>query len=241
MKSILGPGLALALALSTAAPAFAQDAPQPPRIVVNGEGEATLAPDIAEISLAVVREAESAREALTQNSAAMAEVIKALKEMGIEARDLQTSGVQVTARYDYISKPDNTQESRLRGYEVTNTLSIRVRDVAKTGEVIDRAVSLGVNQGGSITFTNENPKPALTEARKKAVADAVEKARTLAEAAGVKLGRVTEISDTVVSQPPQPILAKAYAARDAAPAPAPVEAGENAYRVQVSMTFALEP
>ncbi|MBE7185825.1 MAG: SIMPL domain-containing protein [Methylobacterium mesophilicum] len=241
MKTILGPGLALALALGASLPAFAQNAPTPPSIVVTGEGEATLAPDIAEVSLAVSREAPTAREALTQNSTAMAEVIKALKDMGIESRDLQTSGVQVSARYDYISKPDNTQESRLRGYDVTNTLNIRVRDVGKTGEVIDRAVSLGVNEGGNISFTNENPKPAMTDARKKAVADAMDKARTLAEAAGVKLGRVMEISDTVVGEPPRPMLAKAFAARDAAPAPAPVEAGENAYRVQVNMTFALEP
>ena len=231
--------MAALLAASLLAPAAARSAePQPRRIVVLGEGEASVKPDIAILSLAVMREAPSAGEALALNSKAMNDVIAALKTAGVADRDLQTAGVQINPRYDYVNNPDGTQVTRLAAYQVTNTVTVRVRDLAKTGEIIDKAVSLGVNQGGSVTFTNDDPKATLTEARKKAVANALDKARTLAEAAGVTLGQVMEISDLAYAQPPLPIQAKAF---DSAAAEAtPIEAGETAYRVQVSVTFALD-
>ena len=167
----------------------------------------------------------------------MAAVVDAIKGAGIAPRDLQTAGIGINPRYEYTQRPDGTQEGRLVAYQVSNTLTVRVRDIAKTGTIIDQAVSLGVNSGGGISFTNEDPKPALDEARRKAVADAVAKARLLAEAAGVALGRVVEISDTVSSSPPLPIQGKAYLARSDA---APVEAGENSYSAQVNMVFELK-
>lgn len=236
MKSSVLP-LAMALALAAPPLAQAQSATEGPRIVVTGEGEASLRPDIALLTLSVLREAETAGEALAQSSAAMREVIGALKAMGIADRDLQTSGLQIMPRYVYEETPDRGQTSRLIGYQATNTLSVRVRDIARAGEVIDRAVSLGVNQGGDVVFTNDDPEAALDEARKAAVTDATDKARLLADAAGVRLGRVLEINDTMVVMPPVPVLAKAAAA-DAAES-TPIEPGENAYRVQINMIFEL--
>lgn len=230
--------LPLTLALALAAPAVAAAADQPPpRIVVTGEGESTIAPDMALLSLSVMREAATAREALTANNDAMAAVISALQASGIAERDLQTAGVQISPRYDYTPKPDGAQEAKLVAYQVTNTLSVRVRDLAKTGEILDKTVSLGVNQGGGVSFTNDDPSKVMTEARKKAVADAVAKATTLTEAAGVKLGKILEISETSYAQPPMPMLQK-YAAGAAADS-VPIQAGENAYRVQVNVTFEL--
>ncbi|CAG0977681.1 MAG: SIMPL domain-containing protein [Rhizobiaceae bacterium] len=228
------PALVLAAALAVPVAAAAAE-PPPPRVVVMGEGQAALAPDMALLSLSVMREAPTAREALDANNAAMAAVIAAMKASGVEDRDLQTAGIQISPRYDYSNKPDGTQEARLAAYQVTNTLSVRVRDLARTGEIIDKAVTLGVNQGGGVTFANDDPSAALTEARKKAVADAIAKARTLAEAAGVSLGRVVEISEQSYVSGPEPFLAKALPA-DAA---VPVEAGENSYKVQVNMSFEL--
>lgn len=231
--------LPVALAASLLAPvpaALAQQVP-PPRIVVIGEGESAIPPDLALLSLTVMREAKTAREALDAGNAAMAAVIAAMKSAGIADRDLQTGGLQISPRYTYVNKPDGTQEATLVGYQVANTLSVRVRDLGKTGDILDKAVTLGVNQGGNISFANEDASKALTDARKRAVADAVAKARTLSEAAGVTLGRVLEITDQNYASPPMPITAKAF---DSAGAQAvPVEAGENAYRVQVTMTFEL--
>jgi uncharacterized protein YggE len=229
--------LALAAAIAVPAAASAAETPVQPRIVVTGEGEATVAPDLALLSLSVMREAKTAREALDANNSAMAEVIEAIKLFGIADRDVQTSGLQIMPRYNYTNKPDGTQEAELVAYQVTNTLSVRVRDLVKTGEVIDKAVSLGVNQGGNIVFANDDPSAVVTEARKKAVAEATAKARTLAEAAGVTLGRILEISDQAFGAQPMPIEAKAF---DRMAASVPIEAGENAYRVQVNMTFELK-
>ncbi|WP_274628117.1 SIMPL domain-containing protein [Arvimicrobium flavum] len=231
--------LAAALAASIALPAAALAAePTPPRIMVVGEGEMTVAPDMALLSLSVMREAKTAREALDANNGATAAVIAAMKNAGVADRDLQTSNLQINPRYDYTPKPDGTQEAKLVAYQVTNTLSIRVRDIAKTGELIDQAVTLGVNQGGNITFTNDNPSATITEARKRAVGDAMAKAKTLAEAAGVGVGKVIEMSEMSYAPMPMPIEAKSF---DAALARAvPIQAGENAYKVQVNVTFELK-
>ncbi|AZO28937.1 SIMPL domain-containing protein [Mesorhizobium sp. M1B.F.Ca.ET.045.04.1.1] len=229
--------VALAAAIAFPALASAADTPPPPRIVVSGEGEATVAPDIAMLTLSVMREAKTARAALDANNDAMAAVIAAMKSAGIADRDLQTAGIQINPRYNYTNMADGSQEAELVAYQVTNTLSVRVRDVDKTGDILDKAVSLGVNQGGGIAFTNDDPKATIVEARKKAVADAIAKAKTLAEAAGVSLGRVIEITDQNVATVPMPMNAKAF---DAARAAVPVQAGENSYSVQVTVTFELK-
>lgn len=234
-RRMMALGLAAAIALPAAASA-SESRPQP-RIVVTGEGEAAIAPDMALLSLSVMREAATAREALDANNTAMAQVIEAVKQSGIADRDIQTSGLQINPRYNYQNKPDGTQTAELVAYQVTNTLSVRVREIARTGEILDKTVSLGVNQGGSIVFTNDDPSETITEARKNAVAEATAKAKTLAEAAGVKLGRVIEITDQSYGVQPMQIQAKAF---DRAVAAVPVEAGESSYRVQVNMTFELE-
>src|SRR5690606_1174092 len=183
--------MALGLAAMMALPAVAAAAePIQPRIVVTGEGEASVAPDMALLSLSVMREATTAREALDANNAAMGEITGAVKALGVEDRDLQTAGSQVMPRYNFTNKPGGTQEAELVACQVTNTLTVRVRDISRTGEILDKAVSLGVNQGGNISFTNEDSSATVTEARKRAVEEATARARTLAEAAGVKLGRV---------------------------------------------------
>jgi uncharacterized protein YggE len=229
---------AAALLASLALPAIAAAAePQLPRIIVSGEGDMAVAPDMAMLSLSVMREAPTAREALDANNAAVAAVIAAMKSAGIAERDLQTSNLQINPRYDYTNKPDGTQEAKLAAYQVTNTLSVRVRDIAKTGELLDTAVTTGVNQGGNISFTNDDPSAAITEARKRAVADAIAKAKTLAEAAGVGLGRIIEMSETSYTPLPMPIEAKAF--DSAVQARVPVQPGENSYKIQVNVTFEL--
>lgn len=228
--------LVLAAALAIPAAAAAADTQPPPRIMVTGEGESAIAPDLALLSLSVMREAKTAREALDANNDAMAAVIAAMKSSGVEERDLQTAGIQIAPRYNFTNRPDGTQEAELVAHQVTNTLSVRIRDIAKTGEILDKSVTLGVNQGGGISFTNDDPSKALTEARKLAVADAIAKAKTLSEAAGVKLGRVLEISDQSHASPPVPMMSKSFARADAVP----VQAGENAYRVVVGVTFELK-
>jgi uncharacterized protein YggE len=225
-----------AVSLPALAPqaALAQQAPQTPRIVVTAQGESALAPDMAVLTLGVMRQAETARAALDAANAAMAEVTAAMKAEGIAARDLQTSNLSIAPVFDYTAASEENRPPKITGYEVNNTLMVRVREIGKVGAILDKAVTLGVNQGGGISFTNDDPTGALSAARGQAVRNASAKAKTLAEAAGVGLGKVIEISEQTYM--PQPVTF-AMKARDAAPAAVPVEAGENAYRVDVTVTF----
>ena len=224
---------AFALSLS-ALPALAADAVPAPRIIVTGEGEATVLPDMAVLTLSVQRDAATARAALDANNDAMAAVIAAMKSETIAERDLQTSNFSINPLYVY-PKPDAPDQTpKITGYQVVNTLSVRLRDISKIGAVLDKSVTLGVNQGGGISFTNDDPAATVTEARKRAVQDAMAKAKVLADAAGVGLGKVVEISEQSMQPQPMPFAMKARAeAADSVP----VQAGENSYRVQVNVTF----
>lgn len=224
--------------LAATGPVLADTAPAIPKVSVTGEGTASLKPDMAVVTMAVVREAATARAALDENNAATAAVIAAMKETGIEERDLQTSAFSISPQYTRPGKNEQDQPARIAGYRVSNTLTARIRDLAKLGTVIDRSVNLGVNEGGNIVFTNDDPSAALGNARTLAVKDAIAKARTLTDAAGVGLGKILEISEQ--SFPPGPIPMAAMRTMAEASTPVPLESGENTYRVEVNMTFQLD-
>ncbi|MGR9310728.1 SIMPL domain-containing protein [Rhizobium leguminosarum] len=231
----------LALPLAAAAPAFAQEMkPREPVISVTGDGESSVAPDMAIVNFAVVKQAKTAREALDENNKAMNDELAALKSGGIAERDLQTSGFSIQPQYNYPQPVDGQQQQpQLIGYQTINSVTVRLRDLAKLGAVIDQSVSLGINQGGDIQFTNDKPDAAIEEARKDAVAEAVKKAKTLSEAAGVKLGRIIEINENVPRAMPQPVY-RATMMKEASDAAVPVQSGENNYNVSVTVTFAIE-
>lgn len=226
----------LGLVLGLAASALAAEPPVA-QIRATGEGEVALAPDMATLELTVTREADTARAALDANSAAMAEVIAAMREAGVESRDLQTSGFDIQPRYVY-PKPRDQHPPKIVGYTVRNSLSVRVRELDGLGAILDRSVTLGVNQGGAVRFGNVDPSDALSGARTAAVKDALAKAETLAGAAGVKLGDVLEISEQTYSPMPRPMhAARAMAMADAEAVP--IETGENSYRVTVNVRIAI--
>ena len=211
-----------------------------PVIVVSGQGDASVVPDLAIVNLSVAETAKTAREALDINNGAMTAVTKSLKDQGIADRDMQTSGLSIQPQYSYPQNEDGSPKLPvLNGYTVTNGLTVRVRDLAKLGAIIDQSVTSGVNQGGDIRFTNDDPEKALEEARAKAVKNAAAKAKTLADAAGVKLGRVVEISESAGGADPQPMM-RMQMAKEAADS-VPIAAGENTYTVNVSVTFAIAP
>ena len=156
-------------------PALADEARQREAVItVTGQGHASIAPDMAIVTLSVVKDAKAAQDALDQNSKAMGAVLATLKNSGIADRDLQTTGFAIQPQYTFpTDKNGQAQQPVLNGYQVTNGLTVRVRDLTKLGAIIDQAVNLGVNQGGDIQFTNDNPDAVLREARKMAVADAI--------------------------------------------------------------------
>lgn len=231
----------LCAAAALSAPAMAQQAPAEPspRISVIGEGEVSLAPDMAILNLSVLREAETAREALSASNEAMKQVLAALKAAGVAERDLQTSGLNIQPRYTQPGPQAKPQAPKISGYAASNSLTVRIRDLSTVGTILDKTVSLGVNQGGDITFVNDDLKPGLAEARKRAVQDAQERARTLADTAGVKLGRILSIEEQSMRPGPRPMGKMMRAA--AADSFVPVERGENSYSTNVTVVFEIAP
>ncbi|OLP57143.1 hypothetical protein BJF92_06325 [Rhizobium rhizosphaerae] len=211
--------------------------PERPVIAVTGTGQASAAPDMAMVSFSVVTQEKEARAALSGNNAAMAKVLEAMKAQGIEPRDLQTSGFAINPQYVYPqNKEGDNHPPQLVGYQVANTLSVRVRQIDKLGEILDQAVTLGVNQGGGIQFSIDKPEALQEEARKAAVADAMAKARTLAQAAGITLGKVVDVREQAGRMEPVPMMARAMA-KDMAAEAVPVAAGESSVTVNVDMQF----
>jgi uncharacterized protein len=209
-------------------------------VVVSGEGQSAMSPDTALVTLSVVKQAKSAHDALDQNNKAMRAVLATLKDSGIAERDMQTSGFSIQPQYNYQNGANGqAQPPELIGYQATNSLSVRVRDLSKLGSLLDQAIGLGINQGGDIQFINDKPDAALEEARKGAVANALAKAKTLSAAAGVKLGRVVEISEESGRPAPQPVF-RAAMMKEASDSAVPVQGGENTYKVTVSVTYAID-
>ncbi|MFK7976519.1 MAG: SIMPL domain-containing protein [Halioglobus sp.] len=211
-----------------------------PRISVSGQGTDAIAPDMAVINLTVTRQAKTAKAALDANSDAMSKVMAAMQELGVGKRDLQTANFSIQPNYTRPARNSTGADKapRIVGYTVRNGLTVRVRNMANVGVVLDRAVTLGVNEGGNIQFTNADASDAINRARVRAVENALSKAQTLAKAAGVKLGDVQEISEH--SYEPAPMrMGRLEMAMDSSSA-VPVMVGENSYRVNVNIAYQID-
>ncbi len=213
---------------------------QVPIISLSATGSVQIAPDMALISVGVLREAKTARAALNANNQAMADVLASLKETGIEDRDLQTSGFNIQPKYTYPKRQSSGVQPAptIEGYSVNNNLTIRIRDIDLTGEVLDKVVTLGVNSGGNVQFTNSDKASILKKARTRAVQSAIEKANTLTSAANIKLGKVLSINEGFSSPRPRPIAQARMSIQEDAGA-VPIASGENQYSVTVQMSWEL--
>ncbi|WP_208435899.1 SIMPL domain-containing protein [Bartonella phoceensis] len=203
-------------------------------ITVTATGESQAEPDMAIINLAVVTEDKTAQKALAANNESMNDIVNAFKNNGIQANDLQTSGLSI-----YQSAPDKHHEKRNneKFYHVSNSLTVRIRDLSNAGKIFDQAMALGVNSINGITFTNADTKPFYQEARKKAIAEAIEKAETIAQAANLKLGNIIEINENNDNYYPGPRLMSKAA--PASYADTNFSGGELGYSVNVTVVFAI--
>jgi len=211
-------------------------------ITINGVGEVRAAPDMAVITSGVTTQGATAREALDANTAAMDELVATLKESGIAARDIQTSGFSVNPDYVYSDERDAngyTRPPRINGYQVMNTVTVAVRDLETLGAILDKAVTVGANTINGVTFSVADPSDLYNEARKSAFADAREKAELYAEAAGGSLDELVSISETQNFNPPQPMPMYAMRA-EADAASVPVEAGELSFTINVTVQWELD-
>jgi uncharacterized protein YggE len=222
--------------IATVLPAYAGT------ITIEGRGEVRAAPDMATINSGVTTQGATAREALDANTAAMSELIAALKEAGIEARDIQTSGFSVNPNYVYSDARDDLGYSlppKINGYQVSNSVTVIVRDLEELGSILDRSVTVGANTVNGVSFSVADPSELLDEARKQAFADAREKAELYAGVANATLGELESISERQDFNSPQPYPMYARAEMASA-APVPVEAGEMSFAITVNVSWDLD-
>jgi uncharacterized protein YggE len=217
---------ALALALALASPLRAQAVDR--LVTVGGEATIAVAPDTAIIRIGVTSQGKNAREASEANARQITAVLAAIKASGIDDRDIQTSRLSLQPQYD----PNKSGTARLTGFQVTNQLTVRIHDIGKLPDILDRAIAAGANEMSGIEFAVSQQSRLLDQARAEAVADARRKAELYAQAAGAKLGRVLQIADESAPAP-RPLV---QAMRAGA---VPVAPGEQMLRVAVTVSYEL--
>jgi len=203
-------------------------------ISVSGLGKAIGIPDVGLISLSVISDKASAKEVMQDNAKKMNEIIKFVKDSGVEAKDVQTSGYYLNPRYDW------QEGTRIfRGYELTSTLSVKIRNLDKISDIIDGAVSRGANQVGNIQFVIDDQEKLKAEARDKAIIQAKGKAKQIAKSTGLHLGKIISFSESEGSYTyPQPLyLDKGMGGAETAPV---VEQGSQEIQITVSLGFELK-
>ena len=192
MKKLLALLLACALLLPCLALAESPAAASGATITVTGSASVTLKADYARISVGVSTSAKTVEEATQQNSNTIFAVIEALKTAGVQEDDIATSNYSVHAEYDYSSFGGQ----KLTGYNVTNQLTVIIRDMEHIGATLDKATAAGANNIYNIEFLSTQADAAQDEATAYAVQDAMRRAKLLADAADLTLGSIVSISDS---------------------------------------------
>ncbi|MCU0828258.1 MAG: SIMPL domain-containing protein [Tabrizicola sp.] len=218
--------LTFSTAIALASPALAQETPAP-MISVTATGTVEAAPDMATLSIGVTTQGDTAAAAMAANSSSVEAVMARLAAAGIEARDMQTSNLSL-----YPNWSDGSSTAAVVSYVVSNQLTIRIRQLDSLGTVLDAAITDGANTLNGLTFGLADPDPAMNEARKAAVAEARARAELLAEAAGVKLGKIVAITEGSAWTDPAPMFRAEVSA-----APVPVAGGELGLSASVIVQY----
>lgn len=238
MKSVTVLAAASALTISAAATAAPQVdiAATGPVVELTVFENVEIAPDTSTIGAGVTTEAATATEALRLNSVEMKKVVDRIKALGIAARDIQTTGINLNPRYDY---DQATQRQVFRGYQASNRVSVTLRKVADTGRVLDALVAAGATDLNGPSFSIADDTAAKKQARERAVARATAQAKDYAGMFGYTGTRVLAINEALTGRPMPFEGAKAVSVSDAVLTSAPVEPGMVSAGVTVTVTFEL--
>ncbi|MFO0780680.1 MAG: SIMPL domain-containing protein [Candidatus Gracilibacteria bacterium] len=209
-------------------------------ITVAGEGKISAKPDIANISLSVVSKGATVKQVTADNNTKMNQVLGAVKGLGVDAKDITTSQYSLYPEYDY-SYLSKSGVNKIIGYNLTQEITVKVRDLQKVDDILDSATKAGANQVGALAFDLDDAGSVKKEARAKAFDKAKEKAQEMASMAGVRLGRVVTFSEEAPAYPyPQynfAMEAKMDAGVTAAPS---IEPGQKELTMSVSVTYEIE-
>ncbi len=206
------------------------------RLDLTARGESIVVPNIAIINAGVMTNAVDAAGAMQGNADQMARVMAALKKSGVAPKDIQTQAVNLSPQYRY----EENKPPVVTGYQASNTVTIRFRDIAKSGAILDTLVREGANQINGPTMTLENPAAALDSARLQALKTLQSRAQAYAKAAGLTVKRIVAISENAdYNNIPVPISTAAMDA-SSAQAKTSVSPGEQSIGVTLSAVFELQ-
>ncbi|MFZ5636894.1 MAG: SIMPL domain-containing protein [Pseudomonadota bacterium] len=200
---------------------------------ISADAQATRVPDIATLSSGVVTQAADANTALRANADQMTKVMAAIKAAGIAERDVQTAGISIYPQYRYTEN----QPPTITGYQASNTVNVKVRDISKLGKVLDALVASGSNQINGPSFEIDEPEAAYDEARRNALKKAQARAEMYAAALGLRVRRIVSINEGGGYNPPGPIPMMKMAAMEARDTP--VSPGETSLTASLNVVFEL--
>lgn len=203
------------------------------RLDIVAQGSVKRVPDVAIISAGVVTQARDAKSAMTGNATAMARVLTALRGAGVADHDMATAQIGLSPQYRYAEN----QPPVITGYQANNSVTVRFRDIAKSGAILDALVAAGANQISGPTLTLDKPEAAQDEARADAIRTARARAELYARAAGLTVKRIVAISENGDVARPMPMM-QMRAMSDAS-AKSEIVPGEQDVGVAVSVTFEL--
>lgn len=206
---------------------------------VSAEGKAFVSPDVAKLSFSVISEGANPDRIAEENNAKINKAIDFVKSQGVDEKDIKTTSYNLSPRYEYDEK---TRKTFISGYTLTQEVSLKARDISKTGKILAGLPPLGINQIGSITFDVDDPEKSLAEARKQAFEKAAVKANAMAEANNVKLGDIVNFSEYQGGPIPYYAADKAMGMGGgpiAAPTAPSIQPGTQEITVNVSVTYEL--
>ncbi len=227
-----------AACLLLAVPARAQDDDAPglddiPHITALGTATAAVAPDVARITLGVTTQKSTASEAAKENAAAAQRLVEAAKAAGVAAGDLATTAINLFEVSASVRQPDGSFKPERQGFKATYLVAIDVRDFGRIGPLMQTLIDAGANQFNGVGFRVERPEATLDRLAGEAMRDARHRAGLLAEAAGVKVGRLLQ-----VERPDQPASSQPVVRGDL---DVPVASGTRTLGEAVEATYAIEP
>jgi uncharacterized protein YggE len=217
------------ISIFLAAAAMAEQA----QITVIGQGRINVVPDMANITMGVTSQGKTASDALSENSNIMNGVIGALKEAKIDAKDIQTTGLNLQPIWNH--RQNNGEAPKIEGYRAMNNLAVHVRDLNELGAILDVVTKTGANNFNGLQFDVKDREAVTNDARVAAIHNAREKAELYAFAAGVSLGEVLDISEILAQSAPRNMrMAEAMSA-----SAVPISEGTLDVNASVKVIFAL--
>lgn len=219
-----------------AAPAYGANieiATQGPVVELSVTESVAARPDIAEVGAGVTTRAQTATDAMAANADAMSAVIERIEALGIAERDIQTSGISLNPQYDYNQQ---TRQQVFNGYQVTNRVQVTLRDIDRTGEILDALVAAGATDISGPSWSMDDPSEARAQARRQAIESARERALEYARSSGYAGIRLLQISEMVQPSSPMPLM-RVTASRDAAEQATPVRPGEVENGVTITVSY----